>query len=114
MANDSAYGLHYSLWARDTTEAQALAVSLEAGSVTINDGLVASWGSHEAPMGGMKSSGLGRRHGLEGILKFTEPQTVATQRLIPAYTPFGGIGPERYTRLVQTLTRVFRRLPFYR
>jgi succinate-semialdehyde dehydrogenase/glutarate-semialdehyde dehydrogenase len=114
MANDSVYGLHYSLWARDTAEAQALAVRLEAGSVTINDGLVASWGSHEAPMGGMKSSGLGRRHGLEGILKFTEPQTVATQRLIPAYTPFGGISPARYTRLVQTLTKVFRRLPFYR
>ena len=32
-------------------------------------------------MGGMKDSGLGRRHGSEGILRFTEAQTVATQRL---------------------------------
>ena len=33
-------------------------------------------------MGGMKDSGLGRRHGREGILKYTEPQTVAVQRLL--------------------------------
>ena len=32
-------------------------------------------------MGGIKDSGLGRRHGRDGILKYTEPQTVAVQRL---------------------------------
>lgn len=113
-ANDSELGLHFSLWTRDTTRALDIARRLEAGSVTVNDGLVASWGSHEAPMGGVKDSGLGRRHGMEGILKFTEPQTVAVQRLIPAYSPFAGISAERFTRLIQFLTRVFRRLPFYR
>ena len=60
------------------------------------------------------SENLGRRHGLEGILKFTEPQTVAVQRLVPAYSPFGGISVDRFTRLIQFLTRVFRRLPFYK
>lgn len=113
-ANDSKLGLHFSLWTRDTTRALDIAGRLEAGSITVNDGLVASWGSHEAPMGGMKDSGLGRRHGLEGILKFTEPQTVAVQRLVPAYSPFGGISVDRFTRLIQFLTRVFRRLPFYK
>ncbi|HEU4916806.1 MAG TPA: succinic semialdehyde dehydrogenase [Acidimicrobiia bacterium] len=113
-SNDSEFGLHFSLWTSDTGKAVDIAVELEAGSVTVNDGLVASWGSHDAPMGGMKSSGLGRRHGLDGILKFTEPQTVAIQRLIPAYSPFGGIAPERYTRMVETLTRVFKRLPWYK
>ena len=34
-------------------------------------------------MGGMGDSGLGRRHGAEGIRKYTETQTVAIQRLIP-------------------------------
>ena len=113
-ANDSDFGLHFSVWAGDTGKAQEVATRLEAGSVTINDGLAASWGSHEAPMGGMKDSGLGRRHGLDGILKFTESQTVATQRLIPAYAPFGGIPAERYTRTVEALTKVFKRLPFYK
>jgi succinate-semialdehyde dehydrogenase/glutarate-semialdehyde dehydrogenase len=34
-------------------------------------------------MGGMGDSGLGRRHGAEGIRKYTESQTIAVQRLVP-------------------------------
>ena len=40
-------------------------------------------------MGGMKASGLGRRHGADGILKYTEAQTVAVQRLLPIAPPRG-------------------------
>lgn len=35
----------------------------------------------------MKQSGIGRRHGRDGILKFTEAQTIAAQHVIG----FGGI-----------------------
>lgn len=42
-----------------------------------------------APMGGMKDSGMGRRHGAEGILKYTEAQTVAAQYLVPIAPAFG-------------------------
>ena len=38
--------------------------------------------SIDAPMGGMRESGLGRRQGAEGIHRYTEAQSVATQRLI--------------------------------
>lgn len=113
-ANDSEFGLHFSIWTRDTGRGVQLAQRLETGSVTVNDGLIATWASHEAPMGGAKASGLGRRHGMEGILKFTEPQAVAVQRLVPAYRPFLGIPTELYTRIVQFLTRVFKALPWYR
>ena len=34
-------------------------------------------------MGGMGDSGLGRRHGAEGIRRYTEAQTIAVQRLLP-------------------------------
>ena len=47
-ANDSEFGLHFSLWTRDTARALDVATRLEAGSVTVNDGLVASWG-HTRP-----------------------------------------------------------------
>lgn len=114
FANGTDYGLHFSVWTGDTGRGRDIARRLRAGSVTINDGLVASWGSHDAPMGGMKSSGIGRRHGGDGILKFTEPQTVAVQRLIPAYAPFGPVTPPRLVRLVALAARLFRRLPFYR
>ena len=38
-------------------------------------------------MGGFKQSGLGRRHGGQGIVKFTEAQTVAVERLMAIDTP---------------------------
>lgn len=114
MANDSDLGLNFSIWARDTRKAQRIAIRLQTGTVGINDGFVATWASHDSPMGGYKRSGLGRRHGREGLLKFTEAQTVATQRLIPAYYPALGLGYETYRKLVERLTRFFRWLPFYK
>jgi hypothetical protein len=45
----------------------------------------------------MKDSGLGRRHGAEGILKYTESQTVATALLTNyAVPPF--LSQERYVK----------------
>ncbi|GAA3407879.1 aldehyde dehydrogenase family protein [Streptosporangium vulgare] len=48
-------------------------------SVNINEGYGSAYASYDAPMGGMKSSGLGRRHGSEGLLKYTEGQTISSQ-----------------------------------
>lgn len=41
----------------------------------------------DAPLGGMKASVLGRRHGEHGILKYTESQTIAIERLLPVGSP---------------------------
>ena len=54
---------------------------IHAGTVNVNEAYGSTWGSTAAPMGGMKASGLGRRHGVEGLLKYTESQTVSVQRL---------------------------------
>jgi succinate-semialdehyde dehydrogenase / glutarate-semialdehyde dehydrogenase len=79
-ANDTDYGLSASIWSRDLDAARALAARVRAGSVNVNDGYVAAIGSVSAPMGGMGASGVGRRHGPEGLLRYTETQTVATQK----------------------------------
>ena len=84
-ANASEYGLNASVWSRG--HGPAIARQLRTGTVNINEGYAAAWGSYGAPMGGMKASGLGRRHGDEGILKYTEAQTIATQRLVPIAGP---------------------------
>jgi len=81
-ANDSTYGLNASVWSTPR-HGRRVAARLEVGSVNVNEGYTAAWGSHGAPIGGMKESGLGRRHGAEGLLAYTEPQTIATQRLLP-------------------------------
>lgn len=86
LANDSAYGLNAVVFAGDTDRGERVARHLECGTVNVNDAYHASWASIDAPMGGMKDSGLGRRHGREGMTKYTESQTVATQRGIPVVT----------------------------
>ncbi|MGY0489873.1 succinic semialdehyde dehydrogenase [Streptomyces sp. WG-D5] len=83
LANEGGYGLSASIWSKDTRTAARLASRVRAGSVNINDGAAAAAGSIEAGMGGMGESGLGRRHGAEGIRKYTESQTQATQRFLP-------------------------------
>jgi succinate-semialdehyde dehydrogenase/glutarate-semialdehyde dehydrogenase len=47
-----------------------------AGSVNINEGFRATFASMESPMGGMKNSGMGRRNGPHGLLRFTETRTI--------------------------------------
>jgi len=82
LANDTAYGLTASVWTTDTSAGARVAARIDAGGVGVNDAYAATFGSHSAPAGGWKDSGLGRRHGSAGLLRFTEPQTVATQRLM--------------------------------
>lgn len=81
LANSTEYGLCASVWTRDTKNGAKLAERIEVGAVSINDAYAAAFASHAAPAGGMKVSGLGRRHGDIGLLRFTESQTVAVQRL---------------------------------
>lgn len=79
MANAGEFGLNASIYTRDTRRGRAIATKLRAGTVNINEGLAAAYGSMGATAGGMGKSGLGRRHGPEGLLKYTEAQTIAVQ-----------------------------------
>jgi succinate-semialdehyde dehydrogenase/glutarate-semialdehyde dehydrogenase len=106
-ANASPYGLNASIWTRRTRRGRRLAARLKAGTVNINDGYGAAYGTMDAPMGGMKDSGVGRRHGRDGILKYTEPQTIAAQRFVVGVEPLFGM---RFGRWAGLLTRTLRLL----
>lgn len=109
-ANDSAYGLNFAVWTGDPAHGQRVAARLQAGTVNVNEAYGATWASVDAPMGGMKDSGVGRRHGQYGILKYTESQTIATERLLPVGAP-PWMRADRYARVMTTGLRLLRRLP---
>jgi aldehyde dehydrogenase (NAD+)/succinate-semialdehyde dehydrogenase/glutarate-semialdehyde dehydrogenase len=110
LANDTTYGLNASVWG-SPKRARALARQIEAGSVNVNEGFTASWASTDAPMGGFKESGVGRRHGREGIIKYTNIQTVASQRLLNIEAPGSMTGDAFATTMTMGL-RILKRLPF--
>lgn len=78
--NDSEFGLNASVWTRDLDHGRALAARIKTGTVNVNEGFAAAYASNGSVMGGMKASGLGRRHGAPGIQKYTEMQNVSVQR----------------------------------
>ena len=99
LANDSIYGLSASVITSNARNGRQIAEQLRSGSVNINEGFAAAYGSVAAPMGGMGQSGLGRRHGIEGLLRFTQPQTIARQRWISIGPKFG-FDEEQWTKLL--------------
>ncbi|WIM67815.1 succinic semialdehyde dehydrogenase [Corynebacterium breve] len=105
-ANDTEYGLNAAVFGPERT-ARAIATELEAGTVNINEGYSAAWASVDAPMGGWKSSGVGRRHGDQGLLKYTEPRTIASQRLVPISGP-NEMATEKWNNLLSTALKLGR------
>jgi succinate-semialdehyde dehydrogenase / glutarate-semialdehyde dehydrogenase len=109
-ANGTQYGLSASVWTRNLLRGRAVGKRIHAGSVNVNEAYAATCGSVDAPIGGFKESGMGRRHGLHGILKYTEPQTVAAQwGLAIAPPPF--MGQERFAKFISGFLRVAKRVP---
>jgi acyl-CoA reductase-like NAD-dependent aldehyde dehydrogenase len=109
-ANATNFGLSASIWIRDTSKAAHLARRIRAGSVNVNEAYAATWGSIDSPIGGMKQSGLHPRHGAEGILKFTQSQTIAVQRILPV-APSHGMSQDFFARWMTRLLSILRHLP---
>jgi acyl-CoA reductase-like NAD-dependent aldehyde dehydrogenase len=78
LANDTRYGLSGSVFG-SRAEAEAVARRVECGAVNVNDVLVNYFAS-DVPMGGWKESGIGYRHGAQGIRKFCRTESLVITR----------------------------------
>ncbi len=108
-ANDGNYGLNASVYTRDASRGRAVAGRIRCGTVNVNEAYGATFGSLGAPMGGMRESGLGRRQGAEGIHRYTDAQSVATQRLVPI-APMMGMSEERNAQVMTAALRLLNKL----
>ena len=108
-ANEGEYGLNGSIYSQDGARARAIARDIKCGTVNINEGFGATFGSVDAPMGGMRKSGLGRRQGAEGIRRYTDLQSVGTQRLV-RIAPMLGMSDAAFAKVMTGSLRLMKKL----
>jgi succinate-semialdehyde dehydrogenase/glutarate-semialdehyde dehydrogenase len=108
LANATTEGLNASV-VGNKREATRVASQIMAGTVNVNEGFRATFASLDSPMGGMKQSGHGRRNGVEGLLKYTEAQTIGIQKGLLNF-PWKGYQYNRMAPLLNLLSKVLRRL----
>jgi acyl-CoA reductase-like NAD-dependent aldehyde dehydrogenase len=82
LANDTRYGLNSSVFTKDLAKGERIARRLGAGNACVNDALM-NYMAQEAPFGGTNESGLGVRHGPQGIRKYCSQQTIMITRFGP-------------------------------
>ena len=112
-ANDSNFGLNASVWAGRQSRALEIARQLETGSTGINATLLI-YNSFDVPMGGIKQSGIGRRHGEQGILRYTQAQSIVSS--IASGGGYDGIlrllNNEKTAKAMVAALKLWRRLPW--
>ncbi len=73
LANDTEYGLAAGVFTQDIRRAHRVIAQMQAGICWIN-----AWGNSpaEMPVGGYKSSGIGRENGVEALASYTQTKSV--------------------------------------
>src|SRR4051794_33596032 len=82
LANASELGLASSVFAGSHRHGERVARRLQSGASVVNDTLV-NYFAMEIPIGGMKQSGIGARHGKTGIQKYCQRQNLVVTRFGP-------------------------------
>ncbi|WP_067437425.1 succinic semialdehyde dehydrogenase [Nocardioides jensenii] len=107
-ANEGDYGLNAAIFSQDGKRARAIAREIKCGTVNINEAYGATFASVDAPMGGMRQSGMGRRQGAEGIHRYTESQSVGTQR-VWGFRPVKGMSNELFAKTLTASARLMKK-----
>ena len=76
IANDSAFGLHGTVWTGDIDRGVDIGRQIRTGTYSVN----ALSLDPAAPFGGVKNSGLGREMGPDGLAAYLEPKTITVPK----------------------------------
>ncbi|GAB2780352.1 succinic semialdehyde dehydrogenase [Nocardioides salsibiostraticola] len=109
LANDTEYGLNASVWGEDLAAAEAVGRRIQSGNVNINDILATAYASKGTPSGGVKQSGVGARHGDQGLLKYTDVQNVGVLKKHGVMGPQPGQSFESYAKQMLISLKVMRK-----
>jgi len=110
LANDSQYGLSSAVFSRDLKRGEAVACRIQAGDTSVNRTQFVI-GTPSLPSGGQKESGIGRRGGPEGLMRFVTPKAVLVDRMWISRPTLTLLDPLLYRLLI--IQRALRRwLPF--
>jgi acyl-CoA reductase-like NAD-dependent aldehyde dehydrogenase len=107
LANDSAFGLHGSVWTRDKRRGEAVASQMKTGTVAINDHLI-NFFYPSIKLGGIGDSGVGGLLGEEGIRGFCTTKSITEARWRPTTGLMGAwlprrVGPRYWKLLARAL-----------
>ena len=107
-ANASDFGLSASVWADDAARAGQIANRLACGTVAINDVLCTA-GIPELPHSGVKQSGIGATHGMDGLRDCVRTKGIAADRFAGirqswwfGYSPTHRTGVDAFMRLAHS------------
>jgi aldehyde dehydrogenase (NAD+) len=88
IANDSTYGLNGAVFTSDLQRGLSVASRIRTGTIELNGNSAGL----QAPMGGFKSSGIGREQGKEGLDSYTETRSIGlSPNLADALDPTGSV-----------------------
>jgi aldehyde dehydrogenase len=79
-ANSSIYGLGASVWGGNVERALSVGRQVESGTVWINTHGT-EYINRSAAYGGVKQSGIGRKAGLDGVLEYSQMQTLTAYEI---------------------------------
>lgn len=110
LANDSSYGLASSVYTGDLKRGEELAVRINSGDTSVNtvQFVVAT---PALPSGGVKESGVGRRNGPEGILRYVSTKSVVVNNGIGQKPSLVALD-DNVLKLLNLVRRARKVLPF--
>ncbi|MEI2714325.1 MAG: succinic semialdehyde dehydrogenase [Nocardioides sp.] len=110
LANDTDYGLNASVWGTDLAAAERVARRIHSGNVNVNDSLATAYASKGTPSGGVKQSGVGARHGDQGLLKYTDCQQIGVLKKAGAMGARPGVEYADHVKQMLQGLKVMRKL----